>query len=446
MSGDSKPYLSVMITFFVIAILFISGPVQAVILDIQNLPTEAKAGDIISFIFRIDIDPDERIPLNLLILDIDGTECRYYLNGTLIPGSPQSCDAFDLTQTNLASYTYGYGYAGDFMTSEQQYYGYGYGYGYDSTATYMAYSVIWDTDTYSEGAHNIQISAISNSTADNHQYRSIKKTVTLTLPQGSAPGASNRQTSTATLNMAESAKLEIKSIIIPRIMHPSVQERIMITIKNNGKVTYSTSSTVEILSQTKTQTKAIDSGSESVYEFSILPEESDIGEHIAHVTIASEGKTIEREISFTVEAIENDTDIQEIKNESRQSEPISSYDEEKDTLTVDGCLENGQNNPQVMIDGKMKIDIITDRNNCFHLRMSTSALPSGSHVLTITGDEGRIYEKTFTLNDRAQEQNPSTPTGNLVQVFLQSQNARMLSILMMVIMLFVFANLTLLKE
>lgn len=444
MHSASKPYISVMITFFVIAILLISGPAQAVILDIQSLPTEAKAGDIISFIFRIDIDPHERIPLNQLILDIDGTECNYYINGTLLPGSPQACNAFTLAETNQAPYTYGYGYASDAMTSQQQYYGYGYGYGYSSTATDMTYSVTWDTGSYTQGAHTIQISAISNSTNENHQYDSIIKTVTLTIPQGSASGASNRETSTATLNMTESAKLEVKSIIIPHIMHPSVQETIRITIKNNGEVTYSTTSTVEILSQTKTKTQEIDAGRESLYEFSILPEESDIGQHIAHVIIASEGKTIEREISFTVKAIENGSGIPEAKNESKQPEPIVSYDEEKDALTVDGCLESSIKNPQVMIDGKMKIDIIKDRNNCFSLKMSTSALASGSHVLTISGDEGKIYEKTFTRPEDGQQ--AATPTGNIIQTLLQSENARMLSVLMMVLMLFVFANFTILKE
>lgn len=444
MPSASKPYISVMITFFVIAILFISGPVQAVILNIQNLPAEAGIGDKISFIFRIDIDPHERIPLKQLILDIDGTECNYYLNGTLLHGSSQACNAFTLAETNQAPYTYGYGYASDAMTSEQQYYGYGYGYGYGSTVTYMTYSVTWDTSTYQQGAHNIQISAISNSTTENHPYSSIKKTVTLTIPQGSIPRTIISQTSTATINLTESAKLEVKSILIPKIMHPSVQENIMITVKNNGKVTYSTTSTVEILSQTKTQTKDIDAGRESVYEFSILPEESDIGKHIAHVIIASEGKTIEREISFTVKAIENDSVILEAKNESKKPEPMVSYDEEKDTLTVDGCLENEINNPQVMIDGKMRIDIRKDRNNCFHLQMSTSALSSGSHILTVSGDNGKIYEKMFTRPEDGQQ--VATPTGNIIQTFLQPQNAKMLSVLMMVIMLFVFAKFTLLKE
>ena len=446
MPSASKPYLSVMITFFVIAILFISGPVQAVILDIQNLPPEAGVGEKISFIFRIDIDPNERIPLNQLMLDIDGTECRYNLNGMLLPESPQACDAFNLTLTNQAPYTYGYMYANDSMTSEQQYYGYGYGYGYGSTTTYMTYSITWDTNSYSEGPHTIQISTISTSTMDSHQYSSIKKTVTLTVPQGSASETSSHQTSTAILNMTESAKLEIISIIIPDVMHPSVQESIKITIKNNGEATYPTTSTVEILNQTKTQTQDIDAGKESVYQFSILPAESDIGNHIAHVIIESEGKTIEREIPFRVEAIENDSGIPGAKNDSQQPEPTVSYDPEKDTLTVDGCLENDITGPQVTIDGKMKIGLMQDWNNCFHLQMSTSSLSSGSHTLTISGDEGKIYEKTFTRPDIAEKQTASSPTGNIIQTLLQSGNARMLSIFMMVIMLFVFARFTLLKE
>ncbi|MCK5699364.1 MAG: hypothetical protein KAH93_05935, partial [Candidatus Aenigmarchaeota archaeon] len=123
-----KPYISPIITFSIIAILLISGPVQAMTVKIMSLPGQATLGDEINFTLKIDIETGERIPIKEIMLNIDSTECRYHLNGTLNSSSPANCSAFTLTQTQDAPYTYGqrYGYG----SNNQQNYGYGYGYGY----------------------------------------------------------------------------------------------------------------------------------------------------------------------------------------------------------------------------------------------------------------------------------------------------------------------------
>ncbi|RLG13909.1 MAG: hypothetical protein DRN71_03985, partial [Candidatus Nanohalarchaeota archaeon] len=122
-----KQYTSAIITFFIIAILLISGPVQAMTLSIIDLPDYAEIGEIINFMLDIDIDASERVPIKEIILSINSTECRYHTNGTLNPISPVNCSAFTLTRTQDTPYTYGQGYGHDNYTTQN--YGYGYGYG-----------------------------------------------------------------------------------------------------------------------------------------------------------------------------------------------------------------------------------------------------------------------------------------------------------------------------
>ncbi|MFH1126825.1 MAG: hypothetical protein ABIG84_06135 [archaeon] len=412
-----RAYTSALITIFTLAILLASGPAEAVRLDISGLPQNAAIGDIITFTFHIDIDTGERIPLEEIILAIDGTGCAYSINGTLSPSSPQICSTFTLTPTSLSSYTYGYGYANDNSTSHQHHFGYGYGY----IQPGMAYGIAWDTKAYNAGLHTINISA----KAKNYTY-STKTAITLTTPPSSgsySKKSGSSKTSTTTIQIEQPPMLEIRSIQYPLVMHPSVEESIIVTIKNTGNKPYDVSVALDI---TGAETQNIAPGEESRYAFTMTPGPADIGIRTAKITVSSGAATIERKITFEVQE-------QDIPTEDRKEkkDPLLGYDDKKELLTVEGCLNGSAKDLTVTIDSRMDIAFMLDKDNCFYIALSTASLGPGIHSLAISGTEGTIYEQSFTIPANAAEiQN--TPTGNIIERYLTPSGAKialMLSIL-----------------
>ena len=427
---QNKQYVSILITFFIVAILMISGPAQAVSLSITGIPTQATVGDKITFMFRIDIEPGERIPIEQINLTAGNTECAYYLNGTPVPG--QACEGFTLALAGQAPYTYGYGYGHD---SQVQYYGYGYGYGHENGTSRMSYSVTWDTASCQAGVHTIQMSAIASSSQEFHEYMSGQKTITLAARGGTASGSANPKTSTTTIRIKQTPRLEVRSIIFPRIMHPLAGEDAVVTIKNTGNILYDVQVKMDVFGRMHEQMQEIEPGSESAYTFSIMPSVDDTGDHIANIVIQSDGKLIERRISFTVKEEDRGEDEDDVQPE----ELIFDYDENTGVLVLSGCLEETIENPQAVIDGKTKIDFRQDENRCFGIRMSTAALGSGKHTLAISGADGMIYEQTFTVPEKGEPKDVS-PTGGAVMSYSGSRGAKILTWAAVLLMLVVLAR------
>lgn len=426
---QNKQYVSTLITFFIVAILLISGPAQAVSLSITGIPSQATVGDKISFTFRIDIEPGERIPIEQINLTVDNTECAYYLNGTPVFG--QACEGFTLAPAEQAPYTYGYGYGYD---SQVQYYGYGYGYGHENGTTHISYSVTWDTASYQAGVHTIQMSAIANSSQEFHEYLSGQKTITLAARGGTASGSAVSQASTTTIMIKQCPRLEVRSIIFPRIMHPLAEEDAVVIIKNTGDILYGVQVKMDVFGQMHEQMQDIEPGRESVYTFSIVPLVDDTGEHIANIVIQSDGKLIEREVSFTVK----EEDRGEDEDDVLPDEMFFDYDESTGVLILSGCLEETVLDLQAVIDGKTKIDFRQDENRCFGIRMSTAMLESGEHTLAISGGDGIIYEQTFTVAEKGEPKDVS-PTGGAVRSYSGSRGAKILTGAAVLLMLVVLA-------
>ncbi len=426
---QNKQYISTLITFFIVVILMISGPAQAVSLSIIGIPSPATVGDKISFTFRIDIEPGERIPIEQINLTVDNTECAYYMNGTPVPG--QACKGFALALTEQAPYTYGYGYGYD---SQVQYYGYGYGYGYEYGTSHMSYSVTWDTGGYAVGVHTIQMSAIANSSQEFHEYLSGQETITLVARGDTASGSASSKTGTTTVRMKQTPRLEVRSIIFPRIMHPLAEEDAVVIIKNTGDVSYDVQVKMDVFGQVHEQMQEIEPGRESVYTFSIVASVDDTGDHIVNIVIQSDGKLIEREVSFTVE----EEDMGEDEDNVLPDEMFFDYDESTGVLVLSGCLEETVWDLQAVIDGKTKIDFRQDENRCFGIRMSTAMLGSGEHTLAISGADGMIYEQTFTVAEKGESEAVS-PTGGAVRSYSGSRGVKILTGAAVLLMLVVLA-------
>jgi len=120
-------------------------------------------------------------------------------------------------------------------------------------------------------------------------------------------------------------------------------------------------------------------------------------------------------------------------------EPVITYDEKTGTLTVKGCLQKNIDSPQITIDNKMKIDLVKDTDNCFYIKMSTSALDTGTHTVAITDKENKLYEQSFTIPEKTQ--NPqNTPTGAAYQTYFTSRTAAILILLALLAALVIFAR------
>jgi hypothetical protein len=169
MVTKKRSVISVFITLIIITMLILSGPVSAVQVGIGT-PSTSTPGEssTVSFVVYVDIQTNERIPVQNLTLVIDdsGTDnlCYFLPDGTELSGP--LCGNVTITQlyaltwanaTNYYGYGYGYGYSAGSWS-----YGYsnttfysssnGYGYGYTSGYSYSAntkaelmYNVSWTT-------------------------------------------------------------------------------------------------------------------------------------------------------------------------------------------------------------------------------------------------------------------------------------------------------------
>ncbi len=150
---------SVILTLIIIALLIFSGPVRAVIVSITQDKTTYNSGDEnIVFTVDVDVETDERIPVQNLTLKVTGVTnktCIFYPSGSAISG----CGNMSITAVNVVGYGndtlwgYGYGYYNGtgYGTYNFTNVGIGYGYGYSSGYTYngstggeLRYNITWN--------------------------------------------------------------------------------------------------------------------------------------------------------------------------------------------------------------------------------------------------------------------------------------------------------------
>jgi len=189
----SKKAISLLITVFVVALLVFSGPASAVEIGVKNIsPDDPEVGDSVTFQVYVDIETNERIPIQNLTLHLGDTTCTFDVDGNNLT----TCSG--LTIENVVKYDnyaegalfgYGYGYNGSqYTTTDATFgtgYGYGYGYGYQYTGgTYEAeltYNVTWDTTGVSAGSYDVYLEAFAKNGEDEFTFSSKNNAETITV-------------------------------------------------------------------------------------------------------------------------------------------------------------------------------------------------------------------------------------------------------------------------
>lgn len=144
MKYNSKIIAGIM-TFGILVMLILSGPVGAFNLDLSLNNDKVTQGKTIKFTASIEMGSSERVDIDYLKLVIDGPTsetCKFNVNGNKI----SSCKG--ITKINLISNSATYGY------------GYGYGYGY--TNGKLVYEITLDTDDYKRGDYETELQIYSN--------------------------------------------------------------------------------------------------------------------------------------------------------------------------------------------------------------------------------------------------------------------------------------------
>jgi hypothetical protein len=166
--GKNGKYVSIGLTFAIVIMMVLSGPVSAVSLGITDLDgTSHTKGDSVTFNVTATIeDTDSHVPIDNLSLKITGAtskEVVFSTDGTILSGDagikvvavsvPYPIDGSD--------HGYGYGYGYDSFGYGHSF-GYGYGYGYDNSAggqdLVYQYTVTLHTSTFNTGVHEAVLS------------------------------------------------------------------------------------------------------------------------------------------------------------------------------------------------------------------------------------------------------------------------------------------------
>ena len=181
-----KNLVSVILTLAVVGLLILSGPISAVIVNIgvdESDSTYNAADESVVFTVDVDIEVDERVPVQNLTLVISGAASKTCVFDTA-GNNLTACENLDITainvqgydNTTLFGYGYGYGHETTYNTSNQTFgydYGYGYTAGYEASGTYggeLKYNVTWNltAESPTDGSYTADLQAFAQSTASSN--------------------------------------------------------------------------------------------------------------------------------------------------------------------------------------------------------------------------------------------------------------------------------------
>lgn len=264
-SRKPKTVISLISTLIVVGILILSGPTRAVIVNVgTDKSTYGSSDSSVVFTVDVDVESDERIPVQNLTLKIRGDTdktCIFLLNGTKVSG----CGNLTISVINTAGHAsgtlFGYGYGvgvdGIYNTTNMTFdtdYGYGYtgGYEYDgSTGGELRYNITWNLTAESpeDGDYTARLEAFAESGSYWRIYMdevptsftidtSTTPTTTTTPSSGTSSGSSGggsvgpgiHKTSTLFTSVAPGV------INIVKISDPEIGlKQIEITVKNSAR-------------------------------------------------------------------------------------------------------------------------------------------------------------------------------------------------------------------
>ncbi len=145
--------IAVLVTIGIIAVLFITGPAQAVILKIEIPQKEIFKGSILNIMPLIEIEDSEIVNVDYIVFELNGPEdieCRFLPNGSVISG----CSGIKIELLNITDFGYGYGYLYNN--------GRGYGYGYGFMKGNLRYNLTIDSKKLKIGEYETMLSVFIN--------------------------------------------------------------------------------------------------------------------------------------------------------------------------------------------------------------------------------------------------------------------------------------------
>jgi len=134
-------------TLLILTMLLLAGPVQGFTLNLNLNDNSPTQGDKITFTAEIEIPSGGQLPIEYLILELNGIEtlsCKFSPNGTIL----SVCKGITITQNSNSNSNYGYGYGYGYFNQNNNF---GYGYGYQSGK--LTYTITLDTNEYKTGTY-----------------------------------------------------------------------------------------------------------------------------------------------------------------------------------------------------------------------------------------------------------------------------------------------------
>jgi hypothetical protein len=195
---------SVLLAVFITVLLVFSAPARAVVVSVSADKSTYSASDSSAvFTVSVNVETNERIPVQNLTLNITGATskyCVFYPNGTAISG----CTYLTITPASNvpAGWNYsemngtGYGWNGSSWGNYTTNFSYGYGYGYSATVILeMAYTITWNLDSQDpdDGSYSAYLEAVASGGSKAFTYRN-QNAATFTIDRVTESGSRTTRT------------------------------------------------------------------------------------------------------------------------------------------------------------------------------------------------------------------------------------------------------------
>jgi len=135
-SQKLKNITSIGITLIIVILLILSGPANAVLVEISGLSSEYTKGNEVKFKISITLhDIDEYVPITNFSLNLTGPTPNVWIfntTGTVIPEDTSNITIIGVSTPEAAHYGEGIGHAEDANTGDKFDFPYGFGYGSNS--------------------------------------------------------------------------------------------------------------------------------------------------------------------------------------------------------------------------------------------------------------------------------------------------------------------------
>ena len=225
---NRKKIISLFFSILILSLITFSGPGQAVQVYVNLDQSDAaydEDDENIVFTVSVDIQKDERVPLQNFTLDImnsDGTvirTCTFDQSGTKLT----TCNHLTISAVNTGAsqygygymWGYGYGYDGTSYATTNTTFAYGYGYGYaagygygTATGSEFKFTITWAfvSDGMPSGTYSANLEALAVKGATSYTFKqSTDTSFTITRDEGGSASGETSSGSTGGVTTTTSA-------------------------------------------------------------------------------------------------------------------------------------------------------------------------------------------------------------------------------------------------